>query len=70
MTPHWTASYFVSERLEPDEIIGANASGPRQFAVRMPWTARVAQFCHSRRGFRVIREKKNLSFFVTFASFR
>jgi hypothetical protein len=31
-------------RTAPNKITGANAGGPRQLAIRMRWTARVAQF--------------------------
>jgi hypothetical protein len=30
--------------MSADQITGANAGGPRQLAIRMRWTARVAQF--------------------------
>ncbi len=29
----------------PNKITGANAGGPRQLAIRIPWAARIAQFC-------------------------
>ena len=36
---------------KPNKITGANAGGPRQLPMRTRWTARVAQFCRSRKIF-------------------